>query len=690
MKNNAALVTRTTARVLPALAGLAALLSAFAILHSPLELGIYVLLAAVFTAPGWPLGLWVAGREVDALTRTFVALTLGYLAGATVCCVLRLVGVSSPVLVLISCAALAAVLAWRFRGTREGIFPVARLGPADAIGLALLWLVALAIVGPVFARVGEPTPAGLAYRAYFNADLFVHMGVVAELAKGATPPLNPYYPSEPLPYYWAYFTLPAVFLQLRPALSPDRGIMLTDMGTAVAFLSVGYIVVRNLGASALASSIAWATIVLASSFEGAYFLWQQMVRGRPLEQFRYTNMDAVTRWFWNLPSLDGFQRAMWWTPQHETALALSLILLLAMVRAPRPNTVGTGLLEGLLLGGAVAMSSFNGVLLVTWYAVAQAAMLALDRGRGFRAWVLARTAAAIVVIGFVGLVIGLGIVQFVEGSFILGWNRYFLRGPWAFVLLNFGPALFLAPLGVVATLRASTRLGASLAALVVVSIAVFLSVDLRGHENTQVTFRTGQLVWLCLTILLAFAIDAWRRWVRPLSVGLYAALFLGAVAAFPTVALDWYNAHDISNVAMSPGGFPWTIHLNQYDHAAARWIHESLPPDATVQTDPAPRDRYTWALVPAFLERRMGTGNGIAELNPGKFTKRLDEIHKAFGKLPPDEAHRFFREIGADYLYVGDVERKVHGSALRRFGERPDQFKLVFGLGSVEIFEVLK
>jgi hypothetical protein len=682
------LVLLTASYLLPALVGALMLLAAVAILPSPIELGIYAGLAAVFVAPGWPLARWVSGREADPITRTLVALPLGYLAGGMVTCLLRLAGVSRPAVVLASCAVLTVVLAWTFRRNQDGLMPFIRLGPADRVALALLSLVALAIVGPVFARVGEPTPDGLAYRAYFNADLFVHMGVVAELAKGSTPPLNPYLPSEPLPYYWTYFTLPALFSRLRPELLVDRGIMLTDMGMAAIFLNVAYLAVRNIGTSALATTVAWMTIVLASSYEGAYYLWQQAIRGRALEQFRVTNVDAVTRWFWNLPSLDGFQRAMWWTPQHEAALTLSLLLLVTMLRARQPNALGTALFEGLLLGGALALSSFNGVLLVAWYALAQTGMLALAFGRDLVPWLRARLVAAATVVVFLGLVIALGIVQLVEGSFIFGWNRYFLRGPWAFVLLNFGPALFFAPLGVALALRTSTRLVVTLATLVALSVTVFLFVELRGHENTQVSFRTGQLVWIALTVLLAFAIDAWRTWSRAFAFGLSAMLVLASAAAFPTVALDWYNAHDISNVRMSPGGFPWTVHVSSDELAAATWIQESLPETATIQTDALPRARHTWALVPAFLQRRMGVGNGIAQLNPGKVAPLLDTVHAAFGKLPAEEAHTVLRDLGVDYVYIGDVERTAHGASLLKFSQRPDLFTPVFAAPSVEILEV--
>lgn len=680
---------RIASRALPLLAGCLTLVSAAAILPSPPELLSFALLAVIFTAPGWPIARWFAGQGTDRLTRAILALPFGYFAGATTCCLLRLLGVSSPVAVSAACLGLAALLVWGTRGRPIAVVRLSALSQADTVALAGLALLAVAIVGPVFARVGETTTAGLAYRAYFNADLFVHMSVVAELAKGASPPLNPYYPVEALPYYWTYFTLPGLFAQLRPALPVDPGILLTDLGTALIFISVGFVVVRNLGTSTLAAALAWVTIVLASSFEGAYFLWSQFSRGAPVGQFRVWNIDAVTRWMWNLPGVDGFHRAMWWTPQHLMALTLALITLLILVRTERPHTLAPAVLEGALLGGVVALSSFNGVMLVGWYAVTQITILVMDRGEPLFAWLRSRLVAAVIVAGFVGLTMMAGMVQMIPNAFLFGWNKYFLRGPWAFTLLSFGPALFLAPLGIRAALRSSRRLVVALAALVAVSVVTFLLVDLRGHENTQVTFRTGQLLYISLAILLAFAIDTWRRWTPWFSRALFAGLALASVVALPTVALDAYNARDISNTEMNPGNFPWTVHISPDDQAAARWIHRSLPPGATVQTDALRRERNTWAFVPAFARRRMGVGNGLFTLDPTRYEQGLKRIHAAFGLPPADEAHETFRQLGVDYIYVGDVERRVHDAALTKFGMHPALFQPVYRRGSVEIFKVL-
>ncbi len=681
---------RGAGRILFVLAGGGIGVSAFAMLPSALDLAVFFLLAAIFTLPGWPIARWFAGSDSDRLTQTILALPFGYFAGAVTYASLRLAGVSSPAVILVVCAALAGLFWLAFRRPQAGIVHLNRLETADHIALGVLWLLALAVVGPVFARVGEITPAGLAYRAYFNADLFVHMSVVAELAKGSTPPLNPFFPVEAFPYYWTYFTLPGLFSQVRPALPVDHAIMLTDTAMALTFISVGFLAVRNFGVSARSAALSWATVLLASSFEGAYFIWDQLSHGRPLAEFRTFNIDAVTRWVWNLPGVDGFQRAMWWTPQHLMALTLALIVLVTMVRARKPDTLAPAILEGCLLGGIVCISSFNGVLIVTSYGLAQVVILVLNRGRGIGQWLFARTAAAVIVIAFLGLTLGLGMVQRIPNAFLFGWNRFFLRGPWTFILLSFGPALFLAPFGVKAALKASRRLVITLAAVIVVITVVFLQVDLRGHENTQVTFRTGHLMFVCLAILLAFAIDAARNWNRSASIAFSSVFLLAVAAAAPTVALDWYNARDISNVAMNPGRFPWTVHITPDDTAAANWIHASLPAEATVQTDALPRERYTWAFVTAFARRRMAVGNGLFTLNPDRYTPGMTAVHEAFSTATPAAAHAALVELGVDYVYVGDLERRVNGEQVGKFGQNPRFFEPVYWRGSVEIYKVVK
>lgn len=683
-------MARTVSRILFILAGGWFGVTAVAILPDPLNLPIFFVLGAVFTLPGWPLARYIAGRDAGRLTMCVLALPLGYLGGAAATVILRWAGIGSPWAVVLACLGIAGLLKVALGRHTDGLLSLARFTVADRIALAVLWLAALLITGPIFEQVGEVTPMGLAYRAYFNADLFVHMAVVAEVAKGSSPPMNPFFPTEALPYYWTYFTLPAVFSQFRTMLPVDPGIMLTDTAMALVFVSVGFLVVRNLGASALASAAAWLVILFASSFEGAFFIWDQIQQNRPLAEFRFWNIDAVTRWVWNLPGVDGFHRGMWWTPQHLMALTLGMLVLLSLVRSHRENAISTGLFQGLLLGAIMIISSFNGVMLVGWYGLTQVVSLALDRGRGFGPWLVARGIAAVLVVLFLGLATSSGMVQTIPDAFLFGWNRFFLRGPWAFLLLSFGPALFFAPFGIGAAIRASRRLVVALGVLMLVSAVVFLQLDLRGHENTQVTFRTGQLWYICLAILLAFAIDTLRS-ARTLASRLALALLIAAAAlSVPTVAMDWYNAKDISNIENSPGNFPWTLHISPDDQLAAAYVHAAVPIDATVQTDALPRDRNTWAFVPAFARRRMATGNGLFTLNPTRYLPNLNEIHAAYATADAGQAHAIFDRLGVDYVYVGDVERRVNGDQVHKFWQRQDLFQPVFWKGSVEIYRIVR
>ena len=682
------IAARRYARILAVMAGSVVLVAALAIRPNPIDLALFLAMLAAFTAPGWPLSRVVVGGDADRLTAATVALLLGYLTGAFTFGLLRLAGVTSPWAVLAACLALAGLLHVAARRVAPGVLVCARLDAADLVGVSAVWLVAAVIVGPVFSRVGAETAHGLAYRAYFIADLFAHMSVVGELAKDAAPPLNPFFPQEALPYYWTYFTLPGLFAKVRPWLFVDRGILLTDLLAAWLFVTTGYLVVRGLGASALATTISWMVLLVASSFEGICFAWRQLARQRGIDAFRYVNIDAVTRWVWDLPPVDGLHRLLWYTPQHAFALSLGLLALFAICRAREPDSLARGLLDGVLLGGAVTVSSFNGLMLVAAYAMAECARLAMNRGRNWGSWLLARGSAAVLVAACAGFTLALGMVQRTPGSFIFGMNHHFLRGPWTFAALSFGPALFLAPIGLAAAWRTSRDVLRIAVPVTAVSIVVFLLVDLHGHENSYVTFRTGQLFFLVLGLLLACAIDHVRGWSATGRAAFAVALVCGSLAAVPTMVMDWYNARDITNLVQSPGGFPWTIMINPDDQAATAWIRENVPVDATVQTDAVARARNTWAFVTAFAGRRMATGMGIFELNPSRFEPAVNRIREVFTTADARHAYTLARQFEIDYVYVGDVERQADQPGVAKFEHSPDQFELVFRQGTVAIVKV--
>ncbi len=76
-------------------------------------------------------------------------------------------------------------------GKLRGRWRFPKSEPGDAVALALLLVIVPLVTGFPFAHVGELTPDGQAYRAYFTADYVWRRAVVIELAKGAAMPRQP-------------------------------------------------------------------------------------------------------------------------------------------------------------------------------------------------------------------------------------------------------------------------------------------------------------------------------------------------------------------------------------------------------------------------------------------------------------------------------------------------------------------
>jgi hypothetical protein len=665
------------------------LAAALAIGPTVVDVLLFVAGFAAFTAAGWPLARWVMGARPDPIPRAILALFLGYIAGALLFCLLRLVHLTLAIESL-GAALVAAWLLNRFLPRNAPpVLPVPAFTRGDHVALVILAALVLLVVGPVFANIGKPMPQGLAYRAYFTADLFAHMSVVAELAHGTIPPLNPFLPTEPLPYYWAYFSYPAVFKALRPTLLVDRGILQTDLAMALTLVGVWYVALRTLGASAMAAAWAWGIAIVAPSFEGIELLWLEFSRGRPLADFRFINVDGFTRWRWDLPPVDSLHRIFWYTPQHATALTMGVLLIATVIAARKAGPVRRGVLEALLLGAAMAFSSFVALLLVAWYAVTEVALLALDRGRGALSWMVGRGLAATAVLGALALTIGLGMVRLgTAANLYVKPNAHLAKGPLLFAILSFGPPLVLGLAGLLVVLR-QRRLAIGVAVMTVICVAFLQRIEMQGHLNSYVPFRTGQMLFVACAISTALLIDALRRRAPAVKVIAWSAIVVLAVSGIPTMALDWYNARDIWNDRDTGFGFRWTTYVSDDEMRAARWVRRNVDVGETVNTDPEARGRGEWALIPAFGERRMGIGFGLFEPNPERFRPQMARVAQAFRTSDADLAYTILREERVSLVFVGQAERDRYGDGIRKFGERHDRFQAVFSRGPVAIYRLV-
>lgn len=512
--------------------------------------------------------------------------------------------------------------------------------------------IALVVVAVPFGNIGADVADGTAYRAYFSADLMTHLSVVAELQKGVFPPENPFYRGDTLGYYWLFFTFPASVGKLA---TNQSALVITYLASGILFAGLLFSVVRRLGASPVRAFAGAGIILCAVSFEGLVALTRS-------ERWTDLNVDALSRWVFELTSLDGLHRSLLYTPQHLFSYSLLLVLILMIVRGEPSDTKGA-VLVGVLLGGMAGTSIVTAMLAGPWLV-----LVLWVRRKTLRFWTTSVTATLTSLL-FLSWYVVLGFFDDAGGALILRTPR----------LLEL-PSILLLDLGALCVLlfsRRRSRLSGDreLVALTLGALTCVLFVDIRGYEGVWMAWRAGSV------LLIALGLAAVRE-LRPVHA-------LVVVPALATMLLDVVNAADVTNRRPSPGGFPWTTVVRTDEGAALDWIRRETPVDAVVQWDVRARDLGEWALIPALAERRMAVGFPIFLLDRAKYRVReRRHVRPIFVSGDPAEAHRLALEQGIDWILLGASELRARGDRLRPLYEHEEGFRVAFEQGEVSVLEV--
>jgi hypothetical protein len=609
---------------------------------------------AVFVAPGLPLArVFFAPGE-----RGLAACAIGYLSSSLLASLLYRAGLFSEMTVAGASLLLAAGL-FAFLRSRAA----AEASPPERPALCGILLLVLALLAIPFLRVGERTEQGVAYRAYFSADLMTHLSVTAELQKGDFPPADPFYAGGALGYYWLFFLFPALvgkWTGNQPAL------LLTYLAGDLLFAGLLFCAARRLTKTAPTAWLAAAAGLAAASYEGAAVLARAILLGQPLSSFREQNVDAFSRWVLELTSVDSLYRSLLYTPQHLFSYSLLLTLMLLLVLPPRPQVrAGAAALAGLVLGGMAGTSIVTAMLAGPWIA-----WDVVRRGASPRDRLASLVPLALASLACLTWFFHLGF--FAEAGGALSLRRPALAELPLIVLLEVGPLFFLA-LPALADPRSRP-----LALLAGLSLLAVLGLDVRGAEGVWMAWRAGSVLLVSLALWGALGLPHCGRAARG------AILF----PALLTTLLDLYNAQDITNRQESAGAFRWTTIVPAADLEALDWIRKRTPLRSRVQLDARAREGGDWALLPALAERRMAYGYPIFLLNPAKYQARARRLHFIFSSDDPEAAHRLAVEAGIDYLFIGPPETRRPENRSRKFWEAPAFFEKAFENAEITIFRV--
>lgn len=670
----------------------------------------YLALYALLTTVGLPLGFLLFGRRQAA----------GWVAGATLGYVITAIAIWIGMRMRLDSAfgyatiwAVFSLLAWAaWRPSRPPLIALPRWTPRHTAALCLVLLLAPSLVVRPFEKNGEVDAEGNQYfRAYFTADFMWHMALTAELSRLRLPPRNPYVARERLQYYWTYFLLPAVVVAEAPAssrLTVGRSLELNAMATGMLFLAM--LLVATWAFVPHIAAVVWATliVVLAASAEGAYILWVIFHYGKPLSAVRELNIDAITLWHFSGLTIDGLPRALWYTPQHALALALSLLALMIVGRAGRDAPVPAVLLAGGALGGALLSSPFLGAVFTLIYAVALSVDLlrrearveegsaAEGAGEGtavptagwiWPAWrLIGRHLLATVPLAAAAWACVEGdMIQQAGSALQVSLADLAKNAPVLVLLLGLGPAVMPALLGLWPALRARASRPAVIGFAIGLGLLYF--VHLGSTDPIWVGWRAGQVVLVMLPALAASGFLLLERvGGRAIATTVGALLLL---IGLPTTAIDLYNAQDMSNTGRGPG-YEWTVKITPAQRRAFRWIRRQTQPQDIVQMDPTVRGRDTWSIIPSFAHRRMASGLPIWLLDMPVYAQRASEVSTIYTTTDAAAAWSTARAFGIDYVYIDGWERRSHDPAALAKFDHSQYFKAVFRSDEVAIYRVVE
>ena len=565
-----------------------------------------------------------------------------------------------------------------------------RFDRRDVVAVSLLFLLVPIIAGAPFAHVAQPVGDGArAYRAYFTADFVWAMTVVAEVSKGDIPPKNPFQFGGTLHYYWlAHFLSAVEYRILGPhGLTIEEVTLANSLAYSLAFIAFLYGFVRAFGVTAAAAGTAIALAFLANSFEvlDRAVVWRH--EGAIVPLLGQVNVDAVTRWFYAAMPVDGLHRMILYQPHHLGGYAIGLSALLIIARTPDVTRPLVTLTTGTFLAVSLLLTSFEAIMIGVAVTLVYAARLLWPPQ--WRAILVCAILGSVPVFAAFEISEALAYVDPAEKQLVMFGPNQVALTHWAYsLLLSFGPMLILGVLGMAAAVIGRRRETLPVVALATVALGFYFLTDVPDMQHVWVGWRAGHMLFVSFTVFTGVLLAAAQRSTAAIRVGVWTLLAVLAVAALPTVAMDVYNAQDITNTGPGPG-FPWTLVLSRGEVEALDWLKTKTPPDVIVQPNVAERANASWGYIPAFGERRMAAGLPIAMIPFLPYQDASTFVGNAiFGQPDPVARAGYARQLHIDYLYVGPTEQERHPDLVASFDARSDLFPVAFRNREVVIYMV--
>jgi YYY domain-containing protein len=617
---------------------------------------------------------WAVGRVAGWTLQGYVAWVVGWLGFS------HWWWVGLGVLVLLAL--------WGWRGLKD--IKARALVEAELVGVGAFLLLA-------FLRLSS--------MAVTATEKPMDLGILSTLLRPCTiPPVDPWLAGHTIPYYYFGFVpwlLPAKVL----GLAPDVVFNLLLPTLAAVSAQGAWALARALGGSRRTGVMAGFLVVFAGTFDG----WRQLLAGTALSALDlWPSSRAIKGTITEFP-LFTFQLGDLHPHLLCVPLVLVAIFLGRMVGMAKLRWLPAALVASVVFGAAAAANPWCAIpvgVAILMVVVGSEAGFVRPSGSGLRLWL------RVVLLGVVGWLLflpfwvnfhppaeGFGwvttptrmteMVLFLGGILIpvvlvtweLSWRwggiesarRQFSRALWlgGTVLLAILTKRVLLALAVgtgvvlaVTVVRGKWRRARPLFALTLVPLALLSFMELLYFKDPygaefyrmNTVFKASHLAFTLLAVV-APVLLGWLHRRRPIFAAAGVALVL--LAGLPQLVT--LSERALSSPVTGWGGLDW---MAPGEPAAAAWLRRQAPGSVLVE---AVGDAYSDAArmsstsgVPAVLgwENHEGVwrGGNIGDLT-GRLRAQIERLYKCGN---PTEVRTIARQLGASFIVVGSVERRLY------------------------------
>ncbi|MCD4654046.1 hypothetical protein K8T06_08925 [bacterium] len=546
-----------------------------------------------------------------------------------------------------------------FSAKHRSVFPVTSPSALPTPPITILFtglIIVSIIVGFLtlsYAKVGIETTDGVAYRAYYSGDYLKHLAITAELTRGVIPPDNPYYAGEQLHYYWMFYLFPAIITEITSPDSLEPVLKTINLYLAAVFIWLWILTSHRFLARTWIRFLVILTPFFFASFEGLAVLREVRNKGWPWGGFRAYNIDGYSRWILGHPEIDTIFRLLQYNIQHIIPAALFLVFL-NIFHSFKQITRRQATIMGLLCGLTIGQSGFLGSFLTLWTGLCLIILGPWTR-KGLKNRITLGSLMSITPI--FALVIyksGFQMLGSTGNPLILTMVKPITQHPIRFLILNFGIAV----LGIPALInwRRFHRPAIILAILAFIWVAFIIVPD----WPSDVGVKVGYTLALALALLCGQLLDQLprKKWFQFSVAGL---VYFAGLLALPSLLTEVYNSGDLENKR-------YVSTIDPADWNAYRYIRDSFPVHARVQTGPGTEINAPFSPIPTFARRHTYCGDWmhahIFLIPEHLYLIRLDQITRMFTSKDPVLVHKLCRDAGITHLYWGANEYRAYGSAV--------------------------